>query len=352
MTRPWRSLRVGLAVLGFLAIYLPALLLFGVVLVTDTETTFQTIDGVESVRSVSAHRSAWPTWTVVALAPAAAAVAWWWAGRAVRPLDRVRAVAEDIGATDLGRRIALDGGPAEVVALAASFDAMLDRLEQAAATQRRLIEETSHELRMPLAVLMTNAEVLLAHPSPTLEVYRGGLLRSQAAAARLQTTIDELLAEARGRARAIDRRPSDLVAVVGGVVDHAAPLAAGKEIALSVSGPAVAECSIDEPTVSRALSNLIDNAVRYAPPGTAVEIAIEAADAEVAVTVTDHGAGIAAEERERIFQRFWRGRRDVPGTGLGLPIARQIALAHGGDLVVTSPGPSGDGCAFRLTLRR
>ncbi|MFC7722526.1 HAMP domain-containing protein [Nonomuraea recticatena] len=174
MTRPWRSLRAGLAVLGFLAIYLPALLLFGVVLVTDTETTFQTIDGVESVRSVSAHRSAWPTWTIVALAPAAAAVAWWWAGRAVRPLDRVRAVAEDIGATDLGRRIALDGGPAEVVALAASFDAMLDRLEQAAATQRRLIEETSHELRMPLAVLMTNAEVLLAHPSPTLEVYRGG----------------------------------------------------------------------------------------------------------------------------------------------------------------------------------
>ncbi|MFC7722525.1 sensor histidine kinase [Nonomuraea recticatena] len=91
--------------------------------------------------------------------------------------------------------------------------------------------------------------------------------------------------------------------------------------------------------MSRALSNLIDNAVRYAPPGTAVEIAIEAADAEVAVTVTDHGAGIAAEERERIFQRFWRGRRDVPGTGLGLPIARQIALAHGGDLVVTSLAP-------------
>ncbi|MEV8630413.1 HAMP domain-containing sensor histidine kinase [Streptosporangium sp. NPDC051023] len=352
MTRPWRSLRARLAVLGFLAIYVPPLLLFGVILVTDTETTSQVVNGVESIRSVSVHRSPWLMWSVLAFAPAAAALAWWLAGRAVRPIDRVRAVAEDIGGTDLSRRIGLDHGPVEVMALAASFDAMLDRLEQAAATQRRLIEETSHELRIPLSVLVTNAEVLLAHPAPTMEVYRRGLERSGAAAVRLRATIDELLVDARGRARGIDRRPVDLVAVVGGVAENAGVLAAKKGIGLVVTGPPAAVCSVDEPTVSRAISNLVDNAIRYAPAGSTVEIDVEVTESEAGVVVTDHGAGIPADERDHVFQRFWRGRRDIPGTGLGLPIARQIALAHGGDLTVRSPGPGGDGCVFRLTLRR
>ncbi|MFF5248625.1 ATP-binding protein [Streptosporangium sp. NPDC000095] len=351
MIRPWRSLRARLAVLGFLAIYLPVLLLFGVILVTDTETTFQTLDGATSVRSTSVHRSAWVSWTILALAPAAAALAWWWAGRATAPIERVRAAADDIGGTDLSRRIALERGPAEVMALAAAFDAMLDRLEQAAATQWRLIDETSHELRVPLSVLMTNAEVLLDHPAPTVEIYRRGLERSRAASERLQTTIDHLLVDARARARAVDRRPADLMALVRGVVEHAGVLAAGKKIGLSVTGPPSAVCSVDEPTVNRAISNLVDNAIRYAPAGSRVEIDVEVGDTEATLVVTDHGPGIPADEREHVFQRFWRGRRDVPGTGLGLPIARQIALAHGGDLTLDPPPPAG-GCAFRLTLRR
>ena len=100
----------------------------------------------------------------------------------MRPIDRVRRVAEDIEGSDLSRRIGLDHGPTEVVALAASFDAMLDRLEHAAETQRQLIEEASHELRTPLSVLMTNADVTLAHPDPTIEIYRQGLERSRSAA--------------------------------------------------------------------------------------------------------------------------------------------------------------------------
>ncbi|GAA3419479.1 sensor histidine kinase [Streptosporangium vulgare] len=116
-------------------------------------------------------------------------------------------------------------------------------------------------------------------------------------------------------------------------------LAAGKEIGLSVTGPPVAVCSVDEPTMSRAISNLVDNAIRYAPAGSRVEIDVEVTGTEAAVTVTDHGPGVPDGEREHVFQRFWRGRRDVPGTGLGLPIARQIALAHGGDLTL-SPFPA------------
>ncbi|MDH2428303.1 HAMP domain-containing sensor histidine kinase [Sphaerisporangium sp. TRM90804] len=346
----WRSLRVRLAALGFLAIYVPALLLFGVILATDTEATAHAVAGMPETRSTHAHRSAWATRTILALGPAAAGLAWWWAGRAVRPIGRVHRVAEDVQGTDLGLRIGLDRGPAEVVALAASFDAMLDRLEAAAETQRRLIEETSHELRTPLSVLVANTEVLLAHPDPTVEVYRQGLERSRRAADRLQTTLDDLLVEARGRARTIDRRQADLMDIVRAVLHDARPPAG--DVELSLTGPRSATCPVDEPTVRRAVANLVHNAVKYAPAGSVVEVAVATTASEASVTVTDHGPGIPPDQQHHVFQRFWRGRPDTPGTGLGLPIAAQIAAAHGGTLTLASPGPTGDGCAFRLTLRR
>ncbi|MDG4784573.1 HAMP domain-containing sensor histidine kinase [Micromonospora sp. WMMD1102] len=352
MSRGWSSLRVRLAVLGFLASYVPALLLFGVVLVTDTETETRLRPDGEVVRQTVTGRAEWATWTVLALAPVAAGLAWWWAGRAVGPIARMRRVVEEIEGTDLSRRTGLDRGPAEVVALAASFDAMLERLEQAADTQRRLVEETSHELRIPLAVLVTNAEVLLDHPDPTVKLYRRGLERSRDAAVRLRTTVDGLLVDARGRARTLDRRPAELVGIVRQVVEDAGVFAAARRIRLSVDGPAQASCAVDEPTVRRAVANLVDNAIRYAPAGSAVRVGVETTADEVAVVVVDSGPGIPADQHGYVFQRFWRGRRDVPGTGLGLAIARQIALAHGGDLTLRSPGPDGAGCEFRLTLRR
>jgi signal transduction histidine kinase len=238
------------------------------------------------------------------------------------------------------------------VALAASFDGMLDRLEHAAETQRRLIEETSHELRTPLAVLATNADVLLAHPDPTVELFRQGLERSRVAAARLQATIEELLVDARGRARTIARQPADLMDTARGIVDQARALAAPKEVELTIAGPATVVCSVDEVAVRRAISNLVDNAIRHAPRGSAVEIEIAVSESAVSVVVTDHGPGIPADQQDRIFDRFWSDRSETPGTGLGLPIAKQVAAAHGGTLAVASPGPAGDGCAFTLTLRR
>lgn len=350
MSRAVRSLRVQLAVVGFFAIYVPVLLLAGVTAVTDTE--IQVVDDGTAVEETSDRRSPWVTVTAAALGPAAAALAWWWSGRAVRPIDRVRTVAEDIEGSDLSRRIALDTGPTEVVALAASFDAMLDRLERAAEAQRRLIEEASHELRTPLTVLKANAEVMLAHPEPTVDVYREGLERSQVAATRLQTALDELLVDARGRARTIDRRPADLAAIARNVVDDAAVVATPRGITVSLAGPARAECRLDAATVTRAVANLVDNAVRYSPEGSAVAVEVTADETEAAVVVTDHGPGVPSEEQDRVFERFWRGRLDTPGTGLGLPIARQIAAAHGGSLTVRSPGPDGDGSVFTLRLRR
>lgn len=342
-----RSLRVRLAVVGFLAIYLPVLLLFVVTLVTQ-ESVSERRNGVEVVADRS-KTSPWAIVTLVALAPAAAGLAWWWAGRAVRPIARVASVAEEIEASDLSRRIALDDGPAEIMALAASFDAMLARLEQAAGAQRRLIEETSHELRTPLAVLSTNADVLLRHPEPTLEVYREGLARSRVVAVQLQATIDELLVDARGRARTLDRRPADLAAIAVDVIDSARVMARSRGVALELAGVPHASARLDEASVRRALANLVDNAIRFAPAGSAVEVCVTADDTEASVTVTDQGPGIAAEQRPHVFDRFWRGPDAESRTGLGLPIARQIALAHGGDVELRE---TDKGCSFVLQVRR
>lgn len=350
MRRAWRSLRVQLAVLGFLAIYVPVLLLFGVTSATENESVV-TRNG-ETVSSSTPDAAPWPAWTVAALCPIAVAVSWWLAGRAVRPIEHVRSVAEEIEASDLSRRIGLDHGPTEVRSLAASFDGMLERLEYAADAQRVMVEDASHELRTPLAVLATNADVLLAHPDPSVDLYREGLERSRSVAARLRTTIDGMLVDARGRARTLDRQPTDVMTIAHAVADDARVLAEAAGVAITVDGPARLDCSADGPTVRRALSNLVDNAIRYAPTCTPVCIGVSATKDEAVLTVTDHGPGIPAVEQDSVFERYRRGRTDSPGTGLGLAVARQVALAHGGTLTLRSPGPSGDGCVFRLSLRR
>jgi signal transduction histidine kinase len=353
LRRASRSLRVRLAVLGFVAIYVPVLVLLGVSLVTeDTEVT--TGAPATEVEELADERSPWTTWTAIALAPAGAGLAWWLAGRAVRPIERVRSVAEEIEATDLGRRIGLDRGPTELVSLAASFDAMLDRLQHASDAQRLLVEEASHELRTPLAVLTTNAEVLLRHPDPSPDDYREGIERSRVAAERLQATVEELLVDARGRARTIDRRPTDLVGVVADVVAGVEVLAAERGVHVALDAPDELVAAVDEATVRRAVANLVDNAMAHAPEGSTVEVEVRGHDGggAAAVVVTDHGAGIPAPDQDRIFERFWQGRADGSGagSGLGLPIARQVALAHGGSLTVESPGVAGDGATFRLQL--
>ena len=353
MTARLRSLRVQLAVVGFVAIYVPVLLVFGVTVLAEDETSETDTGGPRATTETeTSERPPWAAWTVVLLAPTAAAVSWWWSGRAVRPIERVRTVAEDIGASDLGRRISLDHGPTEVVALADAFDAMLERLEGAADTQRRLVEETSHELRTPLAVLVTNAEVVLSQPDPTEADYRRAIERSVAAADRLRSTVDDLLVDARGRARVIDRQPSELVDLVRGIVDEARVLAAHAEVGVGLAAPASVPIAVDEPTVRRALSNLVGNAVRHAPPGSTVDVEIRLDRGHVAVIVTDQGPGVAGDQQERIFERFVDGGTRASGSGLGLSIARHVAIAHGGDVTVRSPGASGRGAQFTLTLRR
>lgn len=345
-----RSLRARLTLLGTLAIYLPVLLVFAVSSISEREVVDIGPDGTgQSVTETSVEPSMWTLIAVIALAPEAFALAWWWSGRAVRPFERVRKAAERIEASDLSRRIDLQRGTTEALALAAAFDGMLDRLDRSAQVQRQLIEEASHELRTPLSVLVTGSDVLLDHREPDLELYREGLERTRNAAERMRTTIDELLVDARGRARTIDRRPTDLVALAREAIDELSAWAASESVELTLHEAGPVECPVDEPTVRRAVANLIDNAIKHAPEASQVDIEVKSDSTGAMITVTDQGPGVPIEDQPHIFDRFWRGE-GAPGTGLGLPIARQTAEAHGGSLTFTSPGPEGLGTRFSLSF--
>lgn len=343
------SFRAQLTLVGSAAIYLPVLALYGVG--SLTEDVDVTTDGtIQTVATSTGPDLGWVELTLVLLAPVAVVLAWWWAGRAVGPIERIRAVAERIEASDLGERIAVTSGPPELVRLAASFDAMLDRLHGAASHQRAVLDDLSHELRTPIAVLVTNADVRLARPQPDPAWLREGLEQSRRTAERMQVVLDRLLVDARGAAHTIDRHPADLMEIVRTVATELQVVAARRDVAVAVDGPVRLAGSWDSATVSRAVTNLLDNAVRHSPTGGEVRIRVGSEAGSATVAVSDDGPGIAEDQLASVFERSW-SRPEGAGRGLGLAIARQVAEAHGGTLTVRSPDPDGASTTFVLTLR-
>ena len=344
-----RSLRAQLALAGFAAIYIPVLLLFVVTYLTE-DVSVSTVDGVDVATTSSGRGFGWVELVVIVLAPAAGVLAWWWAGRAVRPIERIRTVAEHIEVHDLSERIALTTGPTEIVSLAGSFDAMLDRLHRAAGSQREVIDDISHELRTPIAVLVANADVALADPHPTSASYRDGLERSRRAAQRLQTTVERLLRDARDNAQTLDRHPADLMRVVRTVTSDMRAFADAASVTIEVTGPSTLAGTWDTSTVARALTNLVANAIRISPPATPVHVNVTEGDGMIDIAVSDHGPGIEPDQLDQVFERAWRADTSGGGSGLGLAIARQIARAHGGDVTVCSPDPAGYSTTFVFTI--
>ena len=270
--------------------------------------------------------------------------------RVMKPVADLTSAAEHIEATgDLDRRIGASGDD-ELGRLARRFDAMLDRLgaSQAALaasldTQRRLVADASHELRTPVTSLRTNAEVLrvAGDLSPG---ERDALLRDVVTQAEelgeLVTDIIELARDGDAGAAVEDVRLDRLVPEA---VERAELYAPYVTFAADLE-PCVVEAAPDR--LGRAVNNLLDNAAKHSPPGGVVEVAVRAG----ALTVRDHGAGVAPADAPHVFDRFYRGAnaRGRPGSGLGLAIVRQVAEAHGGTVGVREA--PGGGAVFRLAL--
>jgi len=270
-------------------------------------------------------------------------VGWLVAGRVLQPIQRITAVADEIQATDLSRRIALGGPDDELRRLADTFDGMLGRIDDAFESQRQFIHEASHELRNPLAVIRTNVDVALADPDTPVEDLRETALVVQRSSERMSRLVDDLLVYARQGHLSVDHEPVDLVDVIGDAARDFASPAAERDVALEVGSVGPARVDGDPLALRQALANLVANALRYAPPGTSIDLTAGQQGPWSWIAVADHGPGLGPGDEDRVFQRFWRGDPSVGDkqgrSGLGLTIVRQIAEAHGGEVrLAVTPG--------------
>jgi two-component system, OmpR family, sensor kinase len=303
----------------------------------------------------------------------AVVIGWLLTGAALSPVARITATAKHIAETgDYSQRLHVKpprlGHGDELFFLAATFNAMIARLEQMLDAQRRLLADTSHELRNPVTIIRGNLALLKRERVPE-PVKREAVLEADEEAARMGRLVSDLLLLARadaGESLPLQMQPVDLVQVATEVVEQARPRAGQRGVALSTVEPSLTVLG-DRDRLKQLVANLVENAIRYTPAAGRIELRLErelqhpstAARSRPAsmalLTVSDTGIGIAADDLPHVFERFYRAdkarSRAGGGSGLGLAIALYIAQAHAGSIEALSPGPNqGSSFCVRLPL--
>ena len=265
------------------------------------------------------------------------------AREALRPVRKLTETAENVAAThDLTQRIEVTGHD-ELSRLAKSFNTMLAALEQAVAAQRQLVADASHELRTPLTSLRTNFEVLM-RPAPLPEESRRKLEQDvHRQFDELTVLVGDIVELARDGQSPGEEDDVRLDVLVAEAVERAERNSADVNFRLDARPTLVRGVPA---RLDRAVRNLLDNAAKWSPRGEVVEVEV----GEGAVTVRDHGPGIAGADLPFIFDRFYRSAeaRSMPGSGLGLAIVRQVAEAHGGHVTVETAADGGTRFVFAV----
>ncbi|MGQ4388522.1 sensor histidine kinase [Streptomyces sp. SAS_270] len=278
-----------------------------------------------------------------------AAVAYFAVRIALRPVEAIRVLTASVTASDPRERVTVPATGHEITALATTINTTLQRLDNAAAQQRRFVADAAHELRSPLTTLLASLEVALAYPERT--DWPAAATTAARQTRRLQALAEDLLLLARldTRTPTADPETVDLAALASRLTEQYPLTERPLTLTCDSTAPAHAHGNPDE--YERLLRNLIDNAARHA--AHRIQITIRNEDAWVVLTVHDDGPGVPAEDAERIFERFVRlddaRSRDHGGTGLGLAIARDLAHRHRGTLTLT---PRTLGACFQLRLPR
>jgi signal transduction histidine kinase len=312
----------------------------GIVLAeSEVRAAFQDVESLANERAIEKLR-AYTFGALGVLFVGSLAVGWFVSGRALRPIGRITSVARNIQATDLSRRISLGGPNDELRRLADTFDGMLERLDAAFQGQRRFIQEASHELRNPLAVIRTNLEVTSSDPGADVEEYEQTCQVVGRSVERMSRVVDDLLMYARHDALPQREEPVDVGRLIEGMANEFEGTVEAEGIAIEHAAMESLWVQGDIEALRQALANLITNAVRVAPEGSSIRLAAGSDSGWVWIAVEDQGRGIESEDQDRIFQRFERGAHaEYEGTGLGLTIVRQIAESHRGEVrVVSEPG--------------
>ncbi|SED23846.1 sensor histidine kinase [Streptomyces melanosporofaciens] len=278
-----------------------------------------------------------------------AAVAYFAVRFALRPVEAIRVLTASVTASDPRERVTVPATGHEITALATTINTTLQRLDNAAAQQRRFVADAAHELRSPLTTLLASLEVALAYPERT--DWPATATTAARQTRRLHALAEDLLLLARLDTRTPTAGPEtvDLTALASRLTEQCPRSERPLTLTCDSTAPAYAHGNLDE--YERLLRNLIDNAARHA--AHRIQITIRNQDAWVVLTVHDDGPGVPTEDAERIFERFVRlddaRSRDHGGTGLGLAIARDLAHRHRGTLTLT---PRTLGACFRLRLPR
>ena len=264
---------------------------------------------------------------------------WFAARRGLAPVRAMARVARGISAERLADRLPLERVPVELQELAASFNDMLSRLEDSFRRLSEFSSDLAHELRTPVSNLMTQTEVALSK-TRTAEEYREVLYSNLEEYERLARMVSDMLFLAKADNGLIVpvRNRIDAAVAVDALIEFYRALAEEKGLIISRSGGG--EISGDPLMLRRAVANILSNAIRHTPAGGRIDIRIDADATGVRLAVGNSGETIAAEYLPRLFDRFYRvdpsRSRSGEGSGLGLAIAKSIAVAHGGDIAVTS----------------
>ncbi len=302
------------------------------------------------------------TWTIYALSVPAiltvsAMVAWFFAGRALKPFQEIARAAEHITFENLGKGIDTKRREGEVQALVHAFNSMVKRLEQSFRHMRQFNTDAAHELRTPLAIMQGENEIALRSPTLPPEV-RSLLVSNLEELERLTRVVNDMLtlAEAEAGTRVLDKRPIRLRPLLLELIELVEPVGREKDVRID-SGelPDVAVVA-DKLWIRRAILNVLDNAIKYSSVGGLIEILGQVQSGFAVISVRDHGIGIEAKDLPRIFDRLYRADpsrgRNSGGAGLGLSIVRWIVEAHQGTVNVTSIPGAETTFEIRLPLSR
>ncbi|MBE0436556.1 MAG: HAMP domain-containing protein [Methylomicrobium sp.] len=277
--------------------------------------------------------------------------------KAFQAIENIVQRAQHINEANLSERLPHPGTRDEIGNLVNTLNEMLDRIERSFEVQRRFTADASHELRSPLSRLRTELEISLRRPRDASE-YQETLQSCMDEVERLTLIVEELLVLARMDA-GLERGSTETVslnAIIEATVKRMQSMADKRDVQIIVEPMPQVVTNMAYGSVDLILTNLLDNAVKFSPPGGCVSVRLTVTENEAALSVCDNGPGIDQDEQQRIFERFYRGSiastRHVTGAGLGLALSQAIACGHGGYIEMTNIDEGGSVFIFKFPLAR